>query len=45
MKYDWIFFDADETLFHFDAYQGMKLMFSRFWGGFQRARLFGLPKG
>ncbi len=30
MKYDWIFFDADETLFHFDAYQGMKLMFSRF---------------
>ncbi|CAK1798368.1 pyrimidine 5'-nucleotidase [Vibrio crassostreae] len=30
MKYDWIFFDADETLFHFDAFQGMKLMFSRF---------------
>ncbi len=28
MKYDWIFFDADETLFHFDAFQGMKLMFS-----------------
>ncbi|CNE60298.1 pyrimidine 5'-nucleotidase [Yersinia nurmii] len=30
MKYKWILFDADETLFHFDAYQGLKLMFSRF---------------
>ncbi|HEN3635844.1 TPA: pyrimidine 5'-nucleotidase [Yersinia enterocolitica] len=30
MKYQWILFDADETLFHFDAYQGLKLMFSRF---------------
>jgi len=30
MKYDWIFFDADETLFHFDSFKGMKLMFSRF---------------
>ncbi|EKN3360809.1 pyrimidine 5'-nucleotidase [Yersinia ruckeri] len=30
MKYTWILFDADETLFHFDAYQGLKLMFSRF---------------
>ncbi|MBW3695678.1 dUMP phosphatase [Vibrio sp. T187] len=30
MKYDWIFFDADETLFHFDAFKGMQLMFSRF---------------
>lgn len=29
MKYDWIFFDADETLFHFDAFKGMQLMFSR----------------
>ncbi len=29
MKYDWILFDADETLFHFDAFQGMQLMFSR----------------
>lgn len=29
MKYDWIFFDADETLFHFDAFNGMQLMFSR----------------
>jgi len=30
MKYKWILFDADETLFHFDAYQGLKLMFSRY---------------
>ncbi|WP_299792484.1 pyrimidine 5'-nucleotidase [uncultured Shewanella sp.] len=30
MKYDWILFDADETLFHFDAFAGLKLMFSRF---------------
>ena len=29
MKYQWILFDADETLFHFDAFQGLKLMFSR----------------
>ncbi len=30
MKYDWILFDADETLFHFDAFKGLQLMFSRF---------------
>jgi len=29
MKYDWILFDADETLFHFDALKGMQLMFER----------------
>ncbi len=29
MKYKWILFDADETLFHFDAFAGLKLMFSR----------------
>lgn len=29
MKYEWILFDADETLFHFDAFKGMQLMFSR----------------
>ena len=28
--YDWILFDADETLFEFDALAGLKLMFSRF---------------
>lgn len=29
MKYDWVLFDADETLFHFDAFKGMQLMFKR----------------
>ncbi|OLQ93522.1 noncanonical pyrimidine nucleotidase, YjjG family [Vibrio panuliri] len=29
MKYDWILFDADETLFKFDAFKGMQLMFKR----------------
>ncbi|MBU2896193.1 pyrimidine 5'-nucleotidase [Vibrio hepatarius] len=29
MKYDWVLFDADETLFHFDAFKGMQLMFLR----------------
>ncbi|MDN3611459.1 pyrimidine 5'-nucleotidase [Vibrio ostreicida] len=28
MKYDWILFDADDTLFHFDAFKGMQRMFS-----------------
>lgn len=30
MKYRWILFDADDTLFHFDAFQGLRLMFSHF---------------
>ena len=30
MKYSWVLFDADETLFRFDAFEGLKLMFSRF---------------
>lgn len=30
MKYDWILFDADETIFNFDALRGMQLMFERF---------------
>lgn len=30
MDYKWILFDADETLFHFDAFRGLRLMFSRF---------------
>jgi len=30
MKYKWIFFDADDTLFHFNAFKGLALMFSRF---------------
>ncbi len=29
MKYDWILFDADETLFSFDAFKGLKTMFAR----------------
>ncbi len=29
-NYAWILFDADETLFQFDAFSGLKLMFSRF---------------
>ena len=36
MKYQWILFDADETLFHFDAYKGLQLMFSRFGVDFSR---------
>ncbi|OAN11528.1 dUMP phosphatase [Photobacterium jeanii] len=30
MNFKWILFDADETLFHFDAFKGLELMFSRF---------------
>ncbi|WP_298625695.1 pyrimidine 5'-nucleotidase [uncultured Legionella sp.] len=28
-NYSWILFDADETLFHFDAYRGLVLMFAK----------------
>ena len=28
MNYDWILFDADETLFNFDAFKGLQHMFS-----------------
>lgn len=27
MKWDWIFFDADETLFTFDSFTGLQRMF------------------
>ena len=27
MKWDWIFFDADETLFTFDSFGGLQRMF------------------
>jgi putative hydrolase of the HAD superfamily len=37
MYYQWILFDADETLFHFDAYQGLKLMFSGYEVDFTQA--------
>lgn len=30
MHYPWILFDADETLFHFDAYAGLRRMFAGF---------------
>ncbi|QUX95942.1 noncanonical pyrimidine nucleotidase, YjjG family [Marinomonas sp. CT5] len=29
MKYKWIIFDADETLFHFDNFAGLKHMFAK----------------
>ena len=29
-KYQWILFDADDTLFHFDAFRGLVKMFSQF---------------
>ncbi|CEG57669.1 pyrimidine 5'-nucleotidase [Legionella fallonii] len=29
-NYKWILFDADDTLFHFDAFNGLKLMFSHY---------------
>lgn len=35
-KYQWLFFDADETLFHFDAFRGLVLMFSRYGVDFTR---------
>lgn len=28
--YSWVLFDADETLFRFDSFRGLQLMFSRF---------------
>jgi YjjG family noncanonical pyrimidine nucleotidase len=30
MKYQWIIFDADETLFHFDAFTGLRQLFSSY---------------
>ncbi len=30
MQYDWILFDADETLFHFNAFEGLKAAFIEF---------------
>lgn len=28
--YDWVLFDADETLFHFDAFAGLQRMMEKF---------------
>lgn len=36
-NYDWLLFDADETLFHFDAYAGLQKMFRTFKVDFTRA--------
>ncbi|WMC10699.1 pyrimidine 5'-nucleotidase [Oceanimonas pelagia] len=30
MRYDWILFDADDTLFHFDAFAGLQRLFAGF---------------
>ncbi len=30
MKYQWVLFDADETLFHFDILSGLTHMFARY---------------
>ncbi|WP_299006289.1 pyrimidine 5'-nucleotidase [uncultured Shewanella sp.] len=30
MKYQWVLFDADETLFHFDAFKGLQTLFSKY---------------
>lgn len=37
MKYQWIFFDADETLFSFDGFAGLKRMFAAYGVDFQAA--------
>ena len=37
MKYQWILFDADETLFHFDNFAGLKNMFARYDVNFEQA--------
>ncbi|WP_394179125.1 pyrimidine 5'-nucleotidase [Marinomonas posidonica] len=36
MKYQWILFDADETLFHFDNFSGLKRMFSLYGVTFEK---------
>lgn len=37
MKYEWLFFDADETLFSFDAFAGLQILFSEYGVDFQQA--------
>lgn len=37
MKYQWVLFDADETLFHFDNFSGLKRMFSQYGVTFETA--------
>ncbi len=42
MKWDWIFFDADETLFTFDSFSGLQRMFLDYSVTFYRRRFSGL---
>lgn len=35
-QYDWVLFDVDKTLFHFDAFSGLQRMFSQFGADFTR---------
>lgn len=35
-NYTWVLFDADDTLFHFDAFRGLQLMFSHYGVEFNR---------
>ncbi|BFM48307.1 pyrimidine 5'-nucleotidase [Marinomonas sp. THO17] len=37
MKYQWVIFDADETLFHFDNFSGLKQMFKQHQVDFDQA--------
>ncbi|MCE9687998.1 pyrimidine 5'-nucleotidase [Shewanella sp. AS16] len=37
LPFDWVLFDADETLFHFDAFAGLRLMFAGFGVDFGQA--------
>lgn len=37
LPYTWVLFDADETLFYFDAFEGLKLMFAGFGVEFSQA--------
>ncbi|MCE2594811.1 pyrimidine 5'-nucleotidase [Motilimonas cestriensis] len=37
MQYDWILFDADDTLFHFDAFLGLKTLFGQYGHEFEQA--------
>jgi YjjG family noncanonical pyrimidine nucleotidase len=30
IQYEWILFDADDTLFHFDAFRGLQITFSKY---------------
>ena len=44
MKYNYVLFDADETLFSFNAFAGLNKMLATYDSGFYRGRLCPLPK-